>query len=216
MNSSTHPNQPFRSLIAGGGVAALEAALALRELAGDRIATTLLAPEPEFVYRPMRVREPFGYSVAQRYSLEEIASDIDAELIQDGFKWFDAARSTVHTENGQQLGYDALLIALGARLHPAFDHALTIDDRRIDEQLHGLIQDIEGGYVGSVAFVAPSPMPWPLPIYELALMTAARADDMGIEISITIVTPEASRWPCSGRPSPRLSSSCSATAGSSR
>jgi sulfide:quinone oxidoreductase len=171
-------------------VAALEAALALRELAGDRIATTLLAPEPEFVYRPARVREPFGYGLAQRHSLAEIARDIDAELIQDGFKWLDPARSTVHTADGRELRYDALLIALGARLHPAFDHALTIDDGRIDQQMHGLIQDVEGGYVSSLAFVAPSPMPWPLPIYELALLTAARADDMGIKLAITIVSPE--------------------------
>jgi sulfide:quinone oxidoreductase len=190
MNSSTSPTPPFRTLIAGGGVAALEAALALRELAGDRIATTLLAPEPEFVYRPMRVREPFGYSLARRYPLEEIARDIDAELIQDAFKWLDPTNSVVHTENGRELGYDALLLALGARLRPAFSHAITIDDRQIDEQLHGLIEDVEGGYVKSLAFVAPSPMPWPLPIYELALMTAARAYDMGVDVSITIATPE--------------------------
>lgn len=33
-------------------------------------------------------------------------------------------------------------------------------------------------------------MGWPVPIYELALMTAARAQDMNIELSITIATPE--------------------------
>ena len=33
-------------------------------------------------------------------------------------------------------------------------------------------------------------MAWPLPIYELALMTAARAQEMNIELSITIATPE--------------------------
>jgi sulfide:quinone oxidoreductase len=52
-------------LIAGGGVAALEAALALRELAGERIGTTMLCPEPEFVYRRMRVREPFALTGAR-------------------------------------------------------------------------------------------------------------------------------------------------------
>ena len=79
---------------------------------------------------------------------------------------------------------------MGARLHPAFAHGLTIDDRVLDEQLHGLIQDVEGGYVHSLAFVAPSAIPWPLPIYELALMTAARAYDAQSEVSITIATPE--------------------------
>jgi sulfide:quinone oxidoreductase len=190
MNSLTPSQPPFRTLIAGGGVAALEAALALRDLAADRMDITLLAPEPEFAYRPMRVREPFGYSLANTYQIADIADDIGADLVQDAFKRLEPDRSTVHTEQGAELEYDALLLALGARLRPAFSHGLTVEDWRLDEQLHGLIQDIEGGYVRSLAFVAPSPMPWPVPIYELALMTAARAYDMNIELPITIVTPE--------------------------
>ena len=96
----------------------------------------------------------------------------------------------MHTEAGEQLSYDAVLLALGARLYPRFEHAITVDDARLDELLHGLIQDIEGGYVHRLAFIAPERMGWPLPIYELALMTAARAHEMNIELSITIATPE--------------------------
>ena len=46
-------------LVAGGGVAALEAALALRA-ADERLSVELLAPEPHFWYRPAAVAEPFG------------------------------------------------------------------------------------------------------------------------------------------------------------
>ncbi len=49
---------------------------------------------------------------------------------------------------------------------------------------------MEGGYLKSLAFVSPGRMAWPLPLYELALMSAARAYDMQIELSVTIVTPE--------------------------
>jgi sulfide:quinone oxidoreductase len=185
-----HGKQRFEVLIAGGGVAGLEGALALRELAGGRVSTTVLAPEPEFTYRPMRVREPFGYAAAQRYPLADVARDAGFELVDDSFKWLDAARSVVHTEHGTEFRYDALLLGLGARLRPAYSHTLTIDDRQLDEQLHGLIQDVEQGFVGALAFVIPTPMPWPLPAYELALMTARRAYDMGVELQITIVTPE--------------------------
>jgi sulfide:quinone oxidoreductase len=177
-------------LIAGGGVAALEATLALRDLAGDRVGVMLLAPEPEFVYRPMRVREPFGLSAARHYSLEEFARDTGAELTQDSFKWLDPDDRTVHTAGDHQLHYDELLLAMGARLHPRFKHAVTLDDRSLDEQLRGLIRDVEGGYVHSVAFLIPHPMPWPLPVYELALMLAGRARDMNVDLSITIATPE--------------------------
>ena len=50
----------MRVLIAGGGVAALEAMLALRALAADRVSVVLVAPDREFVYRPLAVAEPFG------------------------------------------------------------------------------------------------------------------------------------------------------------
>jgi sulfide:quinone oxidoreductase len=188
MNPSTHT--PFRVLIVGGGVAGLEAALAMRELAGDLVATTLLAPAAEFVYRPMKVREPFGYSEARRYPLDDISRDIGIELVRDAFKWLDPDERIVHTEAGEKLEYDALLLAPGAALRPRFMHALTLDDSQLDQQLHGLIQDVEGGYVHKLAFISPTPMPWPLPLYELALMTARRAYDMNIDMSITLATPE--------------------------
>ena len=188
MTSTTEPR--FRVVIAGGGVAALEAALALQDLAGDRITTTVLSPQADFVYRPMRVREPFAYSGAQQYPLADIAREVGFQYKQDAFKWLDPAKRTVHTAGGEALEYDALLLAMGAAQRPALSHAETIDDSRLDEQLHGLIQDVEGGYVHKLAFVVPSRMPWPLPIYELALMTAQRAYDMNAKTSITLVTPE--------------------------
>ena len=60
-------------LIAGGGVAALEALIGLHELAPGRHRVTLLAPEPDFVYRPMSVAEPFCLGRADRHPLAAIA-----------------------------------------------------------------------------------------------------------------------------------------------
>ena len=54
----------MRVVIAGGGVAALEAALALRALAEDRVSVELLAPETQFWYRPLAVTEPTSGSRA--------------------------------------------------------------------------------------------------------------------------------------------------------
>jgi len=180
----------FKVLIAGGGVAGLEGALALHDLAGDRIELKLVSPNHEFVYRPMSVREPFAYGQAQRYQLREIAQDVGVELLDDAFASVEPAVRTAHTASGARLRYDALLLGLGAHVRPRYEHAVTIDDRRLDELLHGLILDIEGGYVQRLAFVAPAPIAWPLPIYELAMMTAQRAFDMNVEVAITILTPE--------------------------
>lgn len=182
--------QKLRVLIAGGGVAALETVLALQDLAGERVQMRVLAPNQEFVYRPMTVREPFAFANASHYALAPILAQAGAELIHDELAWVDPAEHVAHTSSGQELAYDALVLALGARSDARYPHALTIDDRKMDETLHGLIQDVELGYVKSIAFVAPARMAWPLPLYELALLTAGRAYDMNVELQATIVTPE--------------------------
>jgi sulfide:quinone oxidoreductase len=188
---TTHgSHNKLRVLIVGGGVAALETALALRELAPEQTTTTVLAPNEEFIYRPMTVREPFAYAAAHRYPLAQIAADIGVELRAGELAWVEPDKHVLHTKADQAIEYDALVLGLGARAVPRYEHAITIDDRCLDETLHGLIQDIEGGYVDSVAFVSPGRMPWQLPMYELALMTAGRAFDMNVELATTIVTPE--------------------------
>jgi sulfide:quinone oxidoreductase len=152
---------------------------------------TLLAPEAEFVHRPETVGEPLAFASARRYALAAFASEVGAVLLADSFSWVDVAGRVAHTAGGAELPYDALLLAIGARLRPPFANAITIDDRRMDELLHGLVQDVEGGYVHSVAFISPNRFGWPLPIYELALMVARRAREMGVTTTVTVVTPEA-------------------------
>ena len=78
--NGSHPK--LRVVIVGGGVAALETALALHELAPEQTATTVLAPNEEFVYRPMTVREPFAYPGARHYPLARIVRDAGAELLR--------------------------------------------------------------------------------------------------------------------------------------
>jgi sulfide:quinone oxidoreductase len=183
-------SEKLRVVIAGGVVAALETALGLADLAPERTEVTVIAPNSEFVYRPMVVREPFAYGAAHRYPLESIVHDANAKLITGELGWIDPATRTIHTKADETIEYDALMLALGATVTKRYPHALTIDDRDLAQTMHGLIQDVEGGYVHKLAFVAPGRMAWPLPLYELAMMTAGRAYDMGIELQTTIVTPE--------------------------
>lgn len=67
-------------LIAGGGVAALEAAIALHEMAGDRAEVAMYSPREDFIYRPFAVAEPYGASQAMRYDLAELAERCGASL----------------------------------------------------------------------------------------------------------------------------------------
>ena len=70
-----------RIVVVGAGFAGLELLLALRELAGDRVQMTLVAPEADFVVRPKLIAEPFGLGVAQRLPLSQIAADAGCELV---------------------------------------------------------------------------------------------------------------------------------------
>jgi sulfide:quinone oxidoreductase len=180
----------LRVLVVGGGVVAMEAALALHELAGERVSLAVLAPNRELVYRPMTVREPFSFATAASYPLAPILDEAGAELLAGELDWVDEQRGLAHTAAGRAISYDALVIALGARPYARYEHAITLDDARMDKVLHGLIQDVEAGYVESLAFVAPPRMAWPLPLYELALMTAGRAQEQGSDPRITILTSE--------------------------
>jgi sulfide:quinone oxidoreductase len=182
---------PLNLVIVGGGVAALETLIALRELAGDRVAMTLVAPEHDFVYRPLTVAEPFARGEARRYGLAEIAHEFGARFVPDALAALDAEARTVTTERGESLQYDVLVLGVGARQVPAFRRALTFGVERDPEMFNGLLADIEQGYARRVAFVVPAGVSWPLPLYELALMTAAQAAGMGIEgLDFTLVTPE--------------------------
>ena len=185
-------DEPLRVLIAGGGVAGLEAVFALQELAGDRVSVTLLAANDAYVYRPWSVGEPFTSSHAERFSVAQLAARAGAELVHDTLTEVDPDRRLARTAGGTEIGYDALLVGVGAQPHGVFEHATAVDDARMDELLHGLVQDVEGGYVHRLAIVVPAPMPWPLPAYELALMASERAWDMQVDMDITLLTPERS------------------------
>jgi len=184
------PSGRHRVVIAGGGVAGLEALIAMRDLAPGRVATTLLAPTPEYLVRALSVQDPFARPTPRHYSLQQIAADHDAEFVQDGLAAADTAHNRVETSAGTHISFDSLLVAIGARPEAAFERVNTFRGLQDAEAMHGLIQDVEGGYSKRIAFVVPPGVTWPLPLYELALMTAERAYSLGMDVELTIVTPE--------------------------
>jgi sulfide:quinone oxidoreductase len=181
----------FRVVICGGGIAAVEGLLRLRRLVGDAAEIELVAPGDELVYRPMAVREPFAFGPPRRYPLRRVARDAEAEWTKDSLEWVDPDAQVVHTAAGGRIEYDALLVAVGARQVEAYKHVATFRDAEADATYHGIVQDIEGGYTRRMAFVQPVGPVWPLPLYELALMTAARAESMDVrDLELSLVTPE--------------------------
>jgi sulfide:quinone oxidoreductase len=180
-----------RVVIAGGGVAALEAALALRALAEDRVIVELLAPEPQFWYRPLAVAEPFDLGEVRRFELAELAAVAGATFSLGALAGVDAGGRLARTSAGSSVPYDVLLVACGAGPTPAVPGALTFRGPADTERVRALLEEIVAGRVGRVAFVVPWGAVWSLPIYELALMTAAYLAERGLErVELALVTPE--------------------------
>lgn len=181
--------EPLDVVIAGGGVAALETALALRALAAERVRLTLLAPNTEFSYRPLAVLEPFLHRAPRQLPLATIAADLAATLVRDTIAAVDCDQRLLHTTGHRELHYDALVIAVGARTAGALTGALTVDIANMERSLRGLIEEIDGGALRTLAFVAPRPT-WPLGTYELALLVREHAAEQDVELAITVVTAE--------------------------
>lgn len=182
----------LRVLIAGGGAAGLEAMTALRALAGERVALTLVAPDDEFVFRPLSAEPPYSVARGRQVALSSAARDADARFLATTIDAVDPAARIARLADDTEHPYDALVLAVGAEAMPAVERAVTWDDRADSELLGGLMQDIEQGYSRSVAVLIPPGPGWPLRGYELALLIALDAAAMGAELKTVLVTPQPS------------------------
>jgi sulfide:quinone oxidoreductase len=189
MSENVVPN-PFEVIVAGGGIAAIEALLAIRALAGDRARVTLVSPADELVYRPQAVAEPFEGPRAARYPLSVICAELGAERVVDKLTSVEDTTHVVFTEGGMRLPYDALVVGIGARAEPAFANGHTFLADRWPEQLRSVWHDAADGYAQRIAFVAPPNAGWTLPLYEIALLTAARAASYGQHPEMSLITTE--------------------------
>ena len=193
---------PARVLIAGGGIAALEALMALRQLAPALTDVEMLTPEERFHCRPLSVAEPFDVGHRQELDLRAIASDHSARFRRGALAAVDVQRRVATSADEQRIGYDALLIATGAQPRAVLSGALTFRGPRDVPAFRALLEEIDSGIVRSVAFAVPRPARWSLPLYELALMTAARASAHGSKLRIELITHETDPLPVFG---PRIS-----------
>jgi sulfide:quinone oxidoreductase len=178
-------------LIAGGGVAALEATLALRALAPGLVDIELVAPEDDFVYRPLAVAEPFLAGEVRRFPLRRLAEAAGASLRRGIVMGVEPGRRVVQTAEGEELPYDALLLALGARPLEAVPGALSFRGPADDPGLSELLEEALDGEIRRIVFAVPAGSTWPLPLYELALLTETFLIDRGaMTVDIGLVTPE--------------------------
>ena len=185
--------KPMRTsvLIAGGGVAALEAALALRELAPGLVDVELVAPEPAFWYRPVAVAEPFGLGEVRHFDLADLASAAGTLFTLAAVDAVDIDAREVRLSTGAVTPYDVLLLACGGVPTPAVPGALTFRGPADGDAFGRLLAELESGLVHRLVFVVPWGTTWVLPGYELALLTSLWAERHGLDdVELSLVTPE--------------------------
>jgi len=187
------PSTSFRVVIAGGGVAALEAVLAFQELDRDHaLSVEVVAPDTRFVYRPLSVRDPFGPRSTRAYDLEPLVQHAGARLRRGQVDAVDPDGRLITLGDGMQLPYDALLLATGVTRQPGLPGAGTFVGPADVPAFKSFVESLSRGAFHRVAFVIPPGPTWPLPIYELALQAGTRLRGSGGDAQLAVITPEPS------------------------
>jgi sulfide:quinone oxidoreductase len=193
------PGRP-RVLIAGAGVAGLESLLALRALVGDRVDITIVEPELKFFNRSMSADQPFKPKRGRGIRLEDVFAEFNVRWVRAKLDRVEHEQRVAISAEGERLPYDGLVLALGAHpepwvsrglRHPSGSDALSYYGGR-DSPEYGLLLDhVHAGRISKLAFVKPTGASWPLPLYDLALMTAAECAALGrSEVELSLITPE--------------------------
>ena len=176
-----------RVVIAGGGVAALEACLALRErLSAADLDITLLSPGERFDYRPLAVLQPFRGISRWSIALATFAADQDVTVVHDALTAVAPRSRVAVTGAGDEIPYDVLLVATGGHAADAVHGALTFRGAGEGQAIRELL----AAQPPRIAFAAPEGSSWPLPLYELALLSAAELRSRGAATEVLLATPE--------------------------
>ena len=180
-----------RVLIVGGGVAGLEAAIALRDMAGDRVEVEMCSPREDFIYRPFAVAEPYGVSHPMRYDLRQLAERCGADFRLAGIGSVDDEKQRAGTHDGEEIAYDHLIVACGSRLLAGVSGAVTFWGVADNGDVRDVVRELRERKLHRVVFTMPPGGSWALPMYELALLADSELSKAGDEdASLVIVTPE--------------------------
>lgn len=180
-----------RVLIAGAGVAGLEAALAVRDLAGDRAEVEICAPREDFVYRPFAVGAPYGMARAMRFDVRRLVAEHGVEFRLDSIVTVDAERRQAETHDGERLPYDYLVLVPGSRMLWSVPGTTAFWGVLDEGGIQGIVRELADGALRSVAFTMPGKTSWALPVYELALLSQRELEKAGVAgTRLLVVTPE--------------------------
>ena len=181
----------FDVVIAGGGIAALEALLGVRELAPEAVRIQLLAPEREFVHRPMFVAEPFGIGEAAGSSSPR-SPPTTAPLSRGCARVRRYDRPHPAHVRGRRSPLRRAARCRRRSAGASSTRALTFGDPNEREFFTALLDQLGRRPGEQLAFLVPPEVKWSLAAYELALLTASHLEERAAEhAKVAVVTHEA-------------------------
>ena len=171
----SHNGSALRVIVYGGDLAALETALALERLCGDRCELTLLTPVRDLPVRTQPAGAPPAEGRPARFDLGTLASEHGLAFRSDAIVAVDDQAREARTITGARIPFDALVVAFGARPRGAIPGVTTCWGAGDAAALDCMLDELASGAISHVAFAVPRGLRWTLPTYELALTTARRA-----------------------------------------
>lgn len=199
MDSNQGQMKKRRVLIVGGGVAAIEAVLALRDLCGDRVVVEVFSPAHEFTYRPYAVGTPYGISQVARYELDDLLARAGAAFHLANIAAVDTASRRISSHDGDWFSYDDLILAPGVHHLWPVPGAITFWGIADELGVRDLLNGLRSRELRSLAFTMPGGESWALPLYELALLTRTELGGGPHGPKLIVVTPEESPLQIFGR-----------------
>jgi sulfide:quinone oxidoreductase len=134
---------------------------------------------------------PFSEARVFRFPISDVAAAAGARLRRGRVTQVDPHARRVVVDDGAVLEFDELVVATGARRVPVLEGAITFRGEEDVPAIERLLADIDAEVVHRVAFALPAGATWPLPLYELALLTAAHvAKRDRRDVQLVVVTPE--------------------------
>ncbi|MCW3014635.1 MAG: hypothetical protein JWO02_1727 [Solirubrobacterales bacterium] len=168
---------PRRVLVVGGGVSALEALIALRDIGSGLLRLELVSPSRSFVLDPQLVDRPQGATPVE-IDVDEFCADLGVRLHVGEPAAVEQLTRTLRLADGHTLGYDELLIACGALPFAPYAGIRTLGLGALSDQLAALRP-------GRLSIVVPPGVAWTFPAYQLALLAAGE-----LAIRVEVITTE--------------------------
>ncbi len=190
-------------VVLGGGIGGQVAATRLKQKLGSDARVVLVERSPTFTFSPsllwLIVGERSARSITRDYSGLQARG---IEVLQASASSIDTAAAEVHTDAGT-LGYDHLVVALGASLDPKHisgleEHTFHPYDLPAAERLRDALAAFNGGRI--VVAIAALPFKCPAAPYETAMLIDGYLRRRGLRAAsrIDLYTPELLPLPVAG------------------